>query len=276
MAPHSPQQLLSELAAAVALKAICVTAQVREAWPQIAAVAERLELAVTASPAGDEDLLCVTAAEPPGDAPARAEPLLARFERTPFLLVVASDVPASSAVAAAAALLDAHPSLLARAPSDGAGAVLLADGERLLEAEAMQGEWRSAAGLVDPGAGGDDGLAAALWSAGQADRASIEALAGRIGRDAAQLHEARLALDRARGEIARLREGERRDVARLQLALAEEQAWVADQARRIATSLSWRSGHRLVRIGRRLTLRSDRGTDLPTLIAQRMDEADRG
>lgn len=272
MAPDTPEQLLSELAAAVALEAICVTAEVREASPRLAAVASGLAQLVTESPAGDEDVLCLLATDPPGDTPGFAEPLLARFERTPFLLVSGSGVRTPGAVAAATALLDAHPSLLARAPSSAAGAVLLADAERLLEADAMQGEWRSGAGLVDPG---DDGLAAALWSSGRSDRACIEALEARIARDAAQLHEARRALDRAVGELAALREGERREVARLQLARAEEHAWVAEQARRIASSLSWRSGHRLVRIGRRLLLRSDRGTDLPTLIARRMDEADR-
>jgi hypothetical protein len=82
------------------------------------------------------------------------------------------------------------------------------------------------------------------------------------------------ALELATGEIARLRADERREVQRLQLLALEERAWVAEQATRIAASRSWRIGHGLTRVARRLTFRSDRGTNLPAMIARRMEQAD--
>jgi hypothetical protein len=60
----------------------------------------------------------------------------------------------------------------------------------------------------------------------------------------------------------------------MRLTLLEQRAWVADQARRLGASRSWRVGHRIVRLGRLLVLRRDRGTDLPEMIARRMEDGD--
>ena len=71
-----------------------------------------------------------------------------------------------------------------------------------------------------------------------------------------------------------MREAERHELDRMRLALLEQRAWVADQARRLGASRSWRMGHRMVRVGRLLVLKRDRGTDLPAMIARRMEDGD--
>lgn len=66
----------------------------------------------------------------------------------------------------------------------------------------------------------------------------------------------------------------RRDEAdRLRATLASERTWVAAEALRVRDSQSWRLGHRLVRTARLLTLRSDRGTDALSQMAERMTSA---
>jgi hypothetical protein len=58
--------------------------------------------------------------------------------------------------------------------------------------------------------------------------------------------------------------------------LAAEREWVAEQARRVEASQAWRVGHMLVRRARRLTWRSDRGTDALTAIVRRMTDGPAG
>ena len=58
--------------------------------------------------------------------------------------------------------------------------------------------------------------------------------------------------------------------------LAAEREWVAEQARRVEASQAWRVGHMLVRRTRRLTRRSDRGTDALTAIVRRMTDGPAG
>jgi hypothetical protein len=49
---------------------------------------------------------------------------------------------------------------------------------------------------------------------------------------------------------------------------------VSGQARRLADSTSWRLGHRLVRLGRLVMFKRDQGTNLPELIARRVEDRD--
>lgn len=58
--------------------------------------------------------------------------------------------------------------------------------------------------------------------------------------------------------------------------LAAEREWVAEQAQRVEASEAWRLGHKLVRRVRRLTWRTDRGTDALTAILRRMSDGPPG
>jgi hypothetical protein len=46
-----------------------------------------------------------------------------------------------------------------------------------------------------------------------------------------------------------------------------------EQAMRIATSTSWRMGHKLARVARLMVFKRDRGTNLPEQIAKHLDQA---
>lgn len=71
-----------------------------------------------------------------------------------------------------------------------------------------------------------------------------------------------------------LRSADSREVDRLRILILEERAWVAEQANRIGQSLSWRLGHRLVKLGRAFLFRRDRGTDVTQVIRERMENSE--
>lgn len=265
--PSSPEDLLAELSAAVSLRSVCITSAARDACLQLVAVAHELELEVTMDPTGDEDLLALVDA----DTPTLTARMLQRYPRTPFLLVLADQADASSVKAACVGVLEALPELLGRDLLHAEGPVLLAPADRLLGATALAGEWYSANGLIDYR--GEEVLSA-LWNAAELDRQTLAQIAGQAVLDAREVRDLHHALERSRAETARVRASERREAERLTVMLLEERAWVAEQAKRIASSTSWRIGHRLTRLGRRLAFRADRGTNLPALIAKRMEDAD--
>lgn len=60
------------------------------------------------------------------------------------------------------------------------------------------------------------------------------------------------------------------EIDRLRIALLEQRAWVAQEAERVRATQSWRIGHRLVRLGRLLTLRRNTRTDALARLAERM------
>jgi hypothetical protein len=99
------------------------------------------------------------------------------------------------------------------------------------------------------------------------ERDAIEQLGERLGR----IRTAML------GPTRRVQSLERRlmEAEALQLAanrtLDEERAWVAEQARLVGSSQAWRMGHRLVRLGRMMVFRRDRGTDAFERIVARME-----
>jgi hypothetical protein len=260
-------QLLARLAAAAQLSSICIPNAVRAEHPDLRERADELGLATTLGPRGDEDVLCELDVAELG-VPRRA---LQNFARAPFVLLLASST-AESARPGADALL-AGPGQWLVFENAPPGAELLAPVERALAAQALPGEWR-AAPEAERRVGTDDDALSALWLAAERDRATLEAIADRLQRGERGLEEARLARERTSAEVARQREAERHELDQARLALLEQRAWVADQANRLAGSQSWRVGHRLVRIGRMLTLRRDRGTDLPSTIARRMEDRD--
>jgi hypothetical protein len=268
--PSPASRLLAELAGSITLSSVCVPAAVRRADPRLVGAVEGLGLAATSAPHGDEDVLCEVAAEP--EALARA---LRAFTRAPFLLLVAPEAKAATGGAVAGAVADV---LLAGSgewlalETPVSGAELLAPVDRALAAVALPGEWRAAPSAAELGS--EDDTLSALWVAAERDCEALAAIAGRFELGAQRLDEARRARERMSAEVARLREAERHELDRMRLAMLEQRAWVADQALRVAASQSWRVGHRLVRIARRLAFKRDRGTDLPSMIAQRMEEGD--
>ena len=276
-APRSPAQLLAELAEGAQLRAAWIPATTREADPPLYEQAGRL-MSVTLEPTGREDLVCLVAGAPGSESSAAIEATLAPYRTAPFLLLLARSEEPAGPVRVSLELLRDQPQLRARDLGRDRGPILLSPLRRLLEAESLAGEWSGAAAGEADAAETEraDTDLESLWTQAGQDRRSLDALAIRWAGEARQLREARVALERANAEIERLRSQERHELARLQLMLVEERAWVAAQARRIAGSTSWRLGHRLTRLGRRLTLRADRGTDLPAMIARRMDEADLG
>lgn len=73
--------------------------------------------------------------------------------------------------------------------------------------------------------------------------------------------------------LARLRlerDAQRRELDRMRAEREAERAWVAAEAERIRASSSWRLGHRLVRAGRLLSFRRDKGTDALGRMIERM------
>jgi len=77
-------------------------------------------------------------------------------------------------------------------------------------------------------------------------------------------------LTRAYSARAALVDTQRLEADRLRAELLAQRAWVLAEVTRVRESLSWRLGHRLVRIARWLTFRPGRGTDALGAIIQRM------
>jgi hypothetical protein len=270
--PGSAAELLTHLATAVALNAVCLPAAVRRAEPGLEAAVDELGLAATPRPAGDEDLLCLVAGGSVAETLNEAEHALRHFRTLPFVLILPRASEPTGALQAAAELVSQSSPWLAQRSERDDGPALLAPDSRVLSEPSLPGQWSAA-----PAAGALDSEPAALgvvWEAAQRDQRSLARLADRIEDGERRLEETRGARERLSGEVARLRAAERREVDRLRLAAMEERAWVAEQALRIEQSTSWRVGHRLVRIGRRLTFRGDRGTNLPARIADRMQDGE--
>jgi hypothetical protein len=192
------------------------------------------------------------------------------------LLVVATHGPPDAAVHAARGLLATHHGWAMRDARCLAGPALLAPAWRLLEASELAGCWygRPADGHEEANAelGEGDELLAALWETAEHDRQAIAAIAQQLA--------ARVSGHRGSGAPMRSGTSElplggpRSELDRIRLERLEERAWVAEQARRVAESNSWRVGHRLVRLARSLAFRRDRGTNLPLQIAERMEESE--
>jgi hypothetical protein len=273
-APCPPAELLSELVGVGQLASACIPAAVRHADPEIEATARRHALRITTQhPDGDEDLVCAATGSSPGRTLREVRSAVARFERLPFVMLVAPHPDASDAVLVASSLLGPFEPWLARIDPSGAGAVLLAPEERLLSAGALPGEWQADLGDREQPLTGQTALAT-LWQVAERDREFLSEVAGRIEHSTQELEEANAARERLGAEVERLRAAERREIDRLRLEAIEQRAWVTEQATRLGRSTSWRVGHRLVRIARRLTLRSDKGTDLPAKIVERMQDGE--
>jgi len=273
-ASFSPEELLAQLAQTVALDAVCIPPAVRRERPRLAPVAARQGMVVSLEAVGHEDVVCALV-EDPGEAARAAATAVAALPHPPFLLLIPATAADEGAALAAAARLTAGGGWLVRDLATGAGPALLAPAERMLGAGALAGDWSGAGGeLAERILRGED-LVDVLWRAADRDRAALDAIARRVADNERQADEARQRAERMAAEIGQLRDGERRELQRLRLEVLEERAWVGDQALRIATSTSWRLGHRLTKMGRRLALKPDRGTDLPRQIAARMRNDDR-
>lgn len=261
-AAPAAERLLRELAEAVAPRSACIPGPVAGACPELAGVARELGLEVTSAPAGGEDILCLLAGV---DAP-EPHPAVERFAAAPYLLLCGPG-------AGAGAERFQTDGWLARRGGADADAVLLAPAARVLDAPGLPGEWHAGRAPAQALATEREALEA-LWLAVERDREALVTLTERTEDDARRLDEARQARERLSAEVARLRAAERHELDRMRLALVEQRAWVADQAGRVAASTSWRLGHRLVRIGRALAFKRDRGTDLPKRIAERMRDGE--
>jgi hypothetical protein len=272
----SPEELLSQLALAVPVPAACIPAAVRVARPRLDAVARRLSIETSEQPLGHEDLVCLLADTDATHVLEQVDRLVAALRNAPFVLLVAAspDVP-DAAIVAGRELLTTRHGWVMRDANVVAGPALLAPEWRFLDAPGLAGQWYGRAGEPAVELGEQDDLLAALWSAAERDRQAVAAIARQLvsapGADAGagtlpmpDLGLSGLPLGGPRSEIDRLR-----------LERLEERAWVAQQARRIAASTSWRLGHRVIRVVRWLTLRRDRGTNLPVDMAERMEEASR-
>lgn len=192
----------------------------------------------------------------------------------PFLVLVAGPDTEVDLPATVDAALAGSGQWLARADLAAVDRyAVLAPAARLLAAEAIPGQWRAAAESERPPAPDPDPVPE-LWQAAERDLAALSAIGDRLDSSAQRLDDARRARERMSAEVARMREAERHELDRVRLALLEQRAWVADQARRLGASHSWRVGHRMVRLGRLLMLKRDRGTDLPAVIARRMEDGD--
>jgi hypothetical protein len=283
--PPSVTTLLRELASAVELSSVTVPPAVGRRYPEIEPLARELGLGVAVRPEGREGLICLIADQTHGDADSISDQThgdadsiaatLARFEPPPFVLLLPADPTGGSGAehALAEALLARSGAWLVREqPAEQSGA-LLAPTARLRGAATLPGEWR-AAPACGSAMSSDRETLSALWGAAERDRQTLDEIDSRIRSSATKLDEARRARERLSAEIARLRESERYELDRVRLAVLEERAWVAEQATRLASSSSWRIGHRLVRLGRLLRFKRDRGTNLPEMIAKRMEDAE--
>jgi hypothetical protein len=122
--PPSPEQLLSELGRSVRLTAVCLSAAVRQARPQLLEVAHGLALTVTHAPGGHEEVICLVASGPDEATQREIDVALSRFSRPPFLLVLAAPADPASAARFSTGRLQAHPDLLARDLPRDHGAVM--------------------------------------------------------------------------------------------------------------------------------------------------------
>ncbi len=265
-------QLIAELAQTGA-RSICISAQTSSHAPGLAAAAAGLGLRVTTAPVGDEDIVACLCDRPDAGLEAALSAVQAP-PPGPFLLLIAAPDTGADLSATIDAVLAGSNQWLVRADLASAGrAAVLAPAARLLAAETMPGQWRAAAESQRPPAPDPDPVPE-LWQAAERDLGALWAIGDRLDRSAQRLDDARRARERMSAEVARMREAERHELDRMRLALLEQRAWVADQARRLGASRSWRMGHRMVRVGRLLVLKRDRGTDLPAMIARRMEDGD--
>lgn len=285
----SPEWLLEALAGTVKLNSIVIPATVRPHHPTLEAAAEELGIVPVQEASGGEDVLCAPALIEPGATLEGIRTAVERFHRRPFVLL--ATVPAgpaplgvAPAAAAAEALLARVSDWLVRADHDHRGAELLAPLERVLCVEELSGRWQ-ASPARGAGVGSERGTLAALWLTAARDRASFEAISAAVTPDESRPDELRRRRDRLGPKLGRSREAERNaalraretdhhELERLRTALFEERAWVSGQARRLADSTSWRLGHRLVRLGRLMMFKRDQGTNLPELIARRVEDRD--
>jgi hypothetical protein len=262
-AKSAPERVIAELLYDAPLKSVWLPDAVRRTQPTLEPTLHDLGVQSTLNPVGDEELICVHI----GERSSAAAIALAtgRVTPAPFVLLC-GDPPGPGA--AAAAFLATTAGWLVR--TGDAQVALLAPLDRLLATASLAGEWRAGPATATVEAGEPETLAA-LWSAAERDRSSVASIEGQATDAARKIKEARQDRDRTSAELTRLRDAERRELDRIRLEMLEEKAWVATQARRIAGSSSWRTGHWLVRFGRALTLRRDRGTNLPEMIAARME-----
>jgi hypothetical protein len=277
----SPEELLSQLVQTVPVPAACIPLAVRSERPRLDAVARRHSIETSDRPLGHEDLVCLIADPDAVRTLEQVDDLLAAFRAAPYVLLVtsSSDRP-DTAVVAGRELLASHHGWVMRDVRCAAGPALLAPAWRLLEAGDLAGHWygRPAAPLDEPGEEPDPGehdeLLAALWAGAERDRHAIAAIAQQQGaRPGGEPGSASGVITRY-GLSGLPLGAPRSELDRLRLERLEERAWVAEQARRIAASSSWRVGHRFVRMARWLTFRRDRGTNLPLQIAERMEESE--
>jgi hypothetical protein len=272
----SPEELLSQLALDVPVPAACIPAAVRVERPRLDAVARRLSIETSDQPLGHEDLVCLLADTDAAEVVAQVDRLVAALRNAPFVLLIAvsPDAP-DAAIAAGREVLATRHGWVMRDANVAAGPALLAPAWRFLDAPGLAGHWYGRSGEPAAELGDQDDLLTALWTAAERDRQALAAIAHRLasppGGDPgtgpppmADLGFSGLPLGGPRSELDRLR-----------LERLEERAWVAQQARRIAASTSWRLGHRVIRVVRSLTFRRDRGTNLPVDMAERMEEASR-
>jgi hypothetical protein len=262
--------LLAECVRDFGISSTCIPSAVRRQHPELEAAGERLSLQMTLTSAGDEQLIVVPTEADEASVLGNVAFALRSFELAPYLILVSGPAHPEQAPAAAEALISASPAWLLRDDLAGSGAVLLAPVERLLSLAGAPGEWR-AGPKRDEQPNTEDGALEVLWQAIERDRDHLEVVSSRLREVARELEDTRRIRDRLAGELARMREGERNELDRVRMAMLDQRVWVAEQARRIAASTSWRVGHRLVRVARALAFRRDRGTDLPAMIAKRMD-----
>lgn len=271
--PVTAAGLLAQLSNAVELESVCIPTPVQRAHPELDSAVTGLGLSATHRPAGDEDVLCLLAGASGAETLSEAELALRHFRRLPFLLILALRSAPNGPLDTARALLTPSSEWLVQAGPDEREAILMAPEERILSEPALPGAWQPSAAADSP-LTVDQQAVEELWRAAERDRKSLSSIAALIDDREQRLQEARGAWERLSAEVERLRASERREVDRLRLAAMEERAWVAEQAIRLGQSTSWRLGHRIVRVARRLTFRRDRGTDLPAKIAQRMQDGE--
>jgi hypothetical protein len=263
----SAEQLVAELAAGVGLQGAWIGPEARRAAPGLVDAA-RAATHVSREPSGREDLACVVAGATSAAAALRSG------GPAPFLILLEPPGRDGDAARIAAELCETVPGLCVRDDLTGPGPRLLAPLARLLAAPALPGSWRGAATAQDGPARPEPDEPAQLWRLVVEDRRTLDALLRERAAEAAELAQARRALQRATAEGARRQAVHQHEIAQLEQRLAQERAWVAEQARRIAGSTAWRIGHRTTRLAWRLSGRTVRGTDLPAAIARRMERAD--
>ncbi len=259
----SPERLVAELAEAVAFDGAWIGGDARLVAPGVIDAA-RAVTHVSLEPTGREQLACVVAGSPGVSVASARRPL-------PYLLVLDAPGQADSAARAAAQLGDAIPALCVRDDLGDRGPRLLAPLERVLAAPTLPGSWRGVG--AEPAGDGEPELAA-LWRLAIEDRCALRAVGDEVARAEAELARARRALERASADAARRQAVHAHELARLESMLAQERAWVAEQAERIAGSTAWRLGHGATRLAWRLRGRRVRGADLPAIIVGRMRRTD--